>query len=248
MVTIMMTRSTVLLFAGLAACSSGSAPTDAGPDAPDDTGNFDAGKDTGGPTCNAALDQMLKPIKQVSTGEVSVLSDVSGVKTVYVDATAGNISVQDSFPRVYVRLDTGARVDVDDVAARTSPDWDLAFKRPIIFTNGGVAASGQGGAAGVPKTFDQVTSGDAPSTFPVEAMLDLDCNPQTDPTGAPKTTFSDWYVYAQMMVAPKPSYTYVVKGGTGKLYKVGILTYYGTPQGALTGGQSGQYIIKAAAL
>jgi len=191
---------------------------------------------------------MLKPVKTVSTGAVTLLSDMGGVKTIYVDATAGGINVQDSFPRVYVRLDTGARVDVDDVAARTSPDWDLAFKRPIIFTNGGVAATGQGGAAVVQKGFDQVTSGDAPAMFPVEAMVDMDCNPQTDPTGAPKTTFSDWYGYNNMMVAPKPNWTYVVKGGGGKLYKVAILTYYGTPQGALTGGASAQYVIKAAAL
>lgn len=219
--------------------------TDGGGDARDST---DAGKDGGGTMCTAALDQMLKPIAQVSTGTVSVLSDVAGVKTVYVDATAGNIGVQDTYPRVYVRLDTGARVDVDDKAARTSPDWDLAFKRPIIFTNGGVVSTGQGGAAGVAKTFDQVTSADIPGTFPVEALVDKDCNPQTDATGAPKTTFTDWYVYNMMLVTPKPNWTYVVKGGSGKVYKVGILTYYGTPQGGLSGGNSAQYIIKVAAL
>lgn len=211
-------------------------------------GGMDAAKDTGGVSCTAALDQMLKPIKMVSTGAVTLISDMNGVKTIYVDATAGGISVQDSFPRVYVRLDTGARVDVDDVAARTSPDWDLAFKRPIIFTNGGVVATGQGGAGVVQKAFDSVTSADIPGTFPREAMVDMDCNPQTDPTGAPKTTFSDWYGYNMMMVAPKPNWTYVVKGGSGKVYKVGILSYYGTPQGGLTGGNSAQYIIKAAAL
>jgi hypothetical protein len=152
------------------------------------------------------------------------------------------------FPRVYVRLDTGARVDVDDVQARTSTDWDLALKRPIIFTNGGVAASGQGGAVGVSKGFDQVTSADVPGTFKLEAMVDMDCNPITDPTGAPQTTFSDWYTYNMMAVAPKPNWTYVVKGGSGKTYKVGILAYYGTPQGALMGGNSAQYIIKVSAL
>jgi hypothetical protein len=62
------------------------------------------------------------------------------------------------------------------------------------------------------------------------------------------TTFSTWYDYnlQNNTLSPKAT-TYVVKGGTGKTYKVGIQSYYGLPDGG-TGTAGALYLVKVAAL
>ncbi|AKV02804.1 hypothetical protein AKJ09_09467 [Labilithrix luteola] len=206
--------------------------------------------DASGPVCTAAAEQLLKPVDSVSTGAVTVLSDETGVKTIFVDAAAGGTAGQATNPRLYLNLDSLARVDVTDKTASTSTAWDLAIKRPILFTNGGHGGSGQGGAVRlVDKEFDAVTAADASSaTFAKEIFFDADCNPQTDQTGAVKTTFDGWYDYntADNTLTPAAG-TWLVKGGAGKLYKIAIVTYYATPDGGV-GMSGGRYVIKVGAL
>lgn len=203
-----------------------------------------------GPVCSAAAEQLLKPIDSVSTGEVTVLSEENGVKTVFVDAAAGGTAGQATNPRLYVNLESLARVDVTDKTATSSTAWDLAIKRPIFFTNDGHGGSGQGGAVRlVDKEFDAVTTADATSaTFATETFFDADCNPQTDATGAVKTTFDGWYDYntADNTLSPAAG-TWLVKGGTGKIYKLAIVTYYATPDGGV-GMSGGRYVLKVGAL
>jgi len=63
-------------------------------------------------------------------------------------------------------------------------------------------------------------------------------------TGALYTTFIEWYSYdeAQHVITPE-SGTYLVHGGTGKLYKVAFESYYGTETGG-TGPLGGAYLLK----
>lgn len=237
-----------------AGCSSASnavatgddAATDTG--APGDSGN-DAPVEAATNMCSAALAMILGPIDKVSTGAVTIVSDMGGVKTLYVDASAGGFGNDASNPRVYVDLAAGKRVDVTDVQAATSTAWDLAIKRPVIFTNSGDGGSGQGGVIIVGKAFDQVTSADATGNFATETFVDMDCNAQLDPTGLPLTTFNGWYNYDQATnhLTPKPSTTFVVRGGSGKLYKVGIESYYATPSGG-TQTNGGEFLLQVAAL
>jgi hypothetical protein len=198
-------------------------------------------------TCTAAIEQTLRPVDKVSQRPVTVLSDVNGTKTLFIDASAGGPALAASNPYIYVNLERAQRVDVTDKSARTSTDWDLALKRHVIFTNGGDGGPGQGGAASVSKPFDQVTAGDAPSLSP-ESFFDQDCNAKTDQIGALATTFSDWYDYdtGTNQLTPKAT-TYVIKGGTGKTFKVSIQTYYGTADGG-TGQAGALYLMKVAAL
>src|SRR5438067_2405700 len=107
----------------------------------------------GGQSCTAAKDKLLVPIDTVSTGEVLVLSDMAGVKRLYVDAAAGGIGPDASNPRLYLDLTTGARVAVTDRSAATSTAWDLSLKRPVLFTNSGDGGPGQGGAVYLDKAF-----------------------------------------------------------------------------------------------
>jgi hypothetical protein len=201
--------------------------------------------------CTAAVEQLLGPIDKVSTGTVSVLSDSGGVKTLYIDASAGGISTMDTHPRIYVSLASGTSVAVTDKTARTSKDWDLALKRPVLFTNDGDGGPGAGGSLSIAKAFEQVTAADAAGqTLNTEAFVDDTCNAMTDPTGAVLTTMSDWYDYdpASNMVTPKPSTTWIIRGANGTaLYKLAIDDYYATSTG-MTGSTGGHYKVRVATL
>jgi hypothetical protein len=216
---------------------------------------MDGGKDSGaldggsGGNCKAAREQLLRPIASVSNGEITIISDTDGVKTVYVDASAGGTMASATNPRIYLNLETMSKVNVSDVDATTSMAWDLAIKRPILFTNSGDGGSGQGGAVFVSAAFDTVTTDSAMGkTFAKEYFLDSECNPQLDPTNAVKTTFDGWYDYnsANMQLTPKQG-TWLVKGGGGKLYKIEIGSYYATSTGG-TGMAGGRYLLKVKAL
>lgn len=245
----------------LAGCSSSSETTDSPPDGgggtPEAAAPIDAAIDTSTPTpdggpasCSAAEEALLKPVDTVSTGDVTVLADAAGIKTLYVDASAGGPQGAATNPRVYVDLATGSRVGVSDKAAKTSTAWDVAIERPILFTNSGDGGAGQGGAiflAG--KDFDAVTAADASgTTFAAESFFDEQCVAKVDPTGAVKTSFDGWYDYEQStnQLTPK-SGTWLVRGGAGALFKVAILSYYAAPDGGV-GQSGGRYTLKVGAL
>ena len=234
--------SAFVLMTALAACSDSTDNT-----VTPDGGSGDGGG--GGSACTAAREQTLKPVATVSTGEVKTLSDAGGVKTIFVDASAGGAQAAATNPRVYLSLETATRVDVSDVDAATSTAWDLAVKRPVLFANSGDGGSGQGGAVLVAKPFDAVTAADgAAATFTPESFFDADCKAKVDQTGAVKTSFDGWYDYDQATnhLTPKTS-TWIVKGGTGKLFKVQITSYYANPDGT-EGMAGGRYTLKIGAL
>src|SRR4051812_19630201 len=170
----------------------------------------------GGTQCSSARDQLLLPIDRVASGAVSIVSDTGGKKTIYVDASAGGLGSAAKNPRVYVDLSNGTRVPVTDKSAVTSTDWDLALKRAVIFSNSGDSGIGTGGAVQLKKPFASVSDADAQAATPTaESFFDADCNAKLDPTGAPATTFADWYDYDQTtnIPTPKPGVSYVVRGG-----------------------------------
>lgn len=219
-------------------------PTEAGADDAADASTSTAGQ------CTAAREEFLKPIGKVSTGQVVVVSDEGGVKTIYVDASAGGFDQAIKNPRVYVSL-AGTRVDVTDKNAVESTEWDLAMKRQVVFTNGGDTGIGQGAAARLTKAFDDVTAADADgATLAAEDILDDECQKVVDRIGDPDTTFADWYNYdeATMRASANTKYTYIVRGGAGKRYKVGITSYTGKPDGTTTSPSTGYFLMKVAEL
>lgn len=208
----------------------------------------DAGAPDGGTQCSVARTQLLGPVAKVSQAEVKVVSETAGVKRIYVDASAGGQAGAAKNPRVYVDLTTGARVDVTDPGALTSTAWDLALKRTVIFTNGGDAGPGQGGGADARKAFDAVSAADGAKATP-ESFFDAECNPQTDQIGGPATTFAEWYDYdtASNGVTPRAT-AYVVRGASGKLFKVKILSFTANPDGTTTRASTGYFLLDVAAL
>ena len=251
----------MVLATWLGACGSdASAPPGDGAGAQsDDGGRGDAAPDgdpndgaapADGALCVEAREQLLHPIDLVSTGDVTVLAESAGVRTLYVDATTGGTQAANTNPRVYLNLETTTRIAVTDKSAAFSADWDLAIKRPILFTNSGDGGAGRGGAILLDgRAFDSVTAADAAGkTFAPESFVEADCTPKTDQTGAMRTSFDGWYDYDETtnQLSPHPG-TWLVRGGTGKTYKLRILSYYGAPDGG-AGQSGGRYLVQIAAL
>ncbi len=249
-------------FGLFAACSSGSttgrsvaAPNDGGGGEAESQEDASTSEEEDAPTtstsCSSAREQLLLPIGKTSTGDVSVVSDTNGVKTIYVDASAGGQAAASKNPRIYVDLAAGTKVNVTDVTSTSSTAWDLAFKRSVIFTNSGDAGPGKGGAVQVNKPFASFTNEDATATkVEKESFFDEECNPKLDPIGAPQTTFSDWYGYDEATNVPTPrNVSFVVVGGTGKKYKVGIKAYDALPDGgSRMNTATGFYLLQVTAL
>jgi hypothetical protein len=238
------------LLGPVTACSSSS--TTGGATASDGGGDTDGAITDagggGGTMCTSARTQLLAPLAKTSKGVVSVASTSGATKVLYVDASAGGVNGGATNPRIYVNLDTASRVDLTDTAAFTSADWDLALKRTTIYSNSGDAGIGMGGAAQINKAFAAVTAADA-SAVKAESFFDDQCMAKTDPIGGPLSAFSDWYDYDQAtnIPTPKPNVTYVVRGGTGKLFKVAITSYTGLPDGGM-GSSTGYFLLEVAAL
>jgi hypothetical protein len=91
---------------------------------------------------------------------------------------------------------------------------------------------------------DAVTSADADALVK-ETFFDEACNPIPDRSGRGiKTTFDDWYDYDQATNRLTPmDGTYLLRGGTGKLFRLRILSYYGAPDGG-TGEASGRFTLR----
>ncbi|HEY0468268.1 MAG TPA: HmuY family protein, partial [Polyangiaceae bacterium] len=199
--------------------------------------------------CSAAREQLLGAIDSVSNGEVSVVSTDAEVTTIYVGATAGGTAAAASNPWIFISLEHAARVPVTDVSSTRSSAWDLALKRPLLYTNSGDGGPGQGGAVLLDKPFEDVTADDASEAeFSTEKFFDADCNPIVDVTGAVATSFSSWYDYdAETHLLSPHAGTWLVHGAAGKLFKLRVENYYGTPEGG-SGMAGGAYLIDVAAL
>lgn len=202
-----------------------------------------------GAPCQSVAKQVLGPIDEVSEGEVKILQTDGQTRTLYIDASAGGYSVQAAYPRLYLNLETAQPVALTDYEAMASTAWDLALKRPVLFTNGGTGGPGQGQAGFVFKPFAEVTAADEAASDPqVEQFWDDGCKPALDPIGSVLTTMTDWYNYEDGTTAVVPkNLTFVLRGGTGKLYKLKILEYYANPDGS-KGKTSGHYVLQVAPL
>jgi len=200
-------------------------------------------------SCTAARAQLLGAVDSVSTSEVSVVSRTAGIVTLYVGATAGGTAAAAMNPWIFVALDDLSRAEVSDLSSIQSTAWDLALKRPLVYTNGGDGGPGEGDAVLIDKDFDAVTAEDAASAaFYREKFFDAECNPILDPTGAAATSFSAWYEYDSETHTLTPhAGTWLLHGAKGKLYKLRIKTYYGTPEGG-TGMAGGAYLLEVGAL
>jgi len=199
--------------------------------------------------CSAARAQLLGAIATVSSGTVRVIADTAGVKTLYVDATAGGQNGAVTHPYTFVALSNTTKAAVNDLSSLESVAWDLAFKRTQIYVNGGEGGPGVGASVFLSKDFADVTSADLSSVDLLsEKFFDDDCNPYVDLTGAAATSFSKWYNYDDETHLVSPvSGTWLVRGAAGQYFKLRFDSYYGTQSGG-TGSAGGAYLLAIAGL
>lgn len=201
--------------------------------------------------CSAALRQSVSLVDAVSSGAVSIIEERSEERVLYVDASAGGLDAADKYPWVYVALASGGAVQLTDLEALESTDWDLAFKRSVVRTNGGDSGPGEGGAIRLALAWDSVDGGTLGTrALPTEQWFDDECNlVEVDTsTGNLITTFSGWSEYDQgeHVLSPADA-VYITAGADGALYKLRILDYYSNPNGT-RGSVSARYKIRVAPL
>lgn len=213
-----------------------------------------AGGSGGAPaiSCPVERDEVLGPVDAVSAGEVIVLSDEGGVKTLYIDASAGGPMEQEDNPWIYVSFANASRVDLTDPGADSSSEWDLALKRPVLRTNSGDGGPGEGGLAFLKEqSFEEVTDAEAKSAIlAVEQWFDAMCVAKKDPGGYLATTWDGWYDYGGQSthaVTPHPGVFILRAGQGGALYKLEILTYYANPDGT-EGMAGGRFLLRYQAI
>ncbi len=158
------------------------------------------------------------------SGEVTV-TDNGGVTTATIAATGGGRmnALNEAF--VYVDLDSGTLVNVDDLQALSDTTWDLAFKRVVIRSNAGTSGPGKVAVAKLTETtFDAVTSVPSDASFIVENNTDDQCAVALDPLNTPITVFNQlnadnptgsqsWYDYGGPGggLVPSPGVIYLVR-------------------------------------
>ncbi len=123
---------------------------------------------------------------------------------------------------VYMDLDTG--LEVTPASPESSPDWDVAFKRFQVKSNGGI--SGTGGVQAVKLAgadFDAVTRA------PVDGWI-VDAEDSDDEGTEPDFVFLTdgfWYDYDLATHALTPAdQVYVVQSSGGAFFKIAFLGYY----------------------
>jgi hypothetical protein len=118
----------------------------------------------------------------------------------------------------YFDLDEGEQVDED------SADWDLAFQRFKIKSNGGESGDGNVIVAKVETPFDELEK--APDSGYVE---DDNAVSSKSENGDPNYAFlgpDPWYNYEAMHQLSPKDVRFVVRSTAEKFYKVEILGYY----------------------
>jgi HmuY protein len=179
----------------------------------------------------ALLPALYRPVEAVSTGAVENQPDPQQeeVFTTTVDASAGGSSGQGEQPFVYLDLDAAegaVRVDIDDVAALESEEWDIALKRFVIRSNSGDSGPADAEVATLQAeelTFDN----DVPSDrFADDDWSSADCALEADATGGPRTRFSNWYRVQAGRFEPQPV-VHLVRLASGRYAEIDVLTYYG---------------------
>jgi hypothetical protein len=224
-----------LLIAPLAAGCQGPLTSDPDLSAAADlsTAGLDGAVDLGGgpdllPRCELPYDQ--RAINQISTGAVTIGEEPGdpGTLIAQVDATAGGSANFGKNPFVYLDLIGGKKVEITDVQAIASGDWDIALKRWQIKLNGGDSGPGGVGAVLVPdKTLAEVAMAPA-GPYATDSYFDAKCMLQLDSIDGLLTVLSDWYEYDGVTMQLTPKKQVIVlnrRDGKGHI-KVQLTGYY----------------------
>lgn len=152
----------------------------------------------------------IPPIQPIHTVKSTLKSEIKVIK----DLNANNK------PFVYINLDSGKEIGPEQAK---STEWDLAFSKTTIVTNGGSSGPGAGSAQIIEKDFDQITE------VPTEGFV-VD---KENKLGIPSGSGASWYNYDLNVhaIVPIPERTILIKTAAGRIVKLQIISYYkGAPE------------------
>lgn len=231
---------TILVLAIALPVGSACGGDDDGGDGGDDGSTVDGGSvDAASDGCEQAelLPTQFRPIAVVSEGLLTTAAGEGATEAV-IDASAGGLDGAADNPYLYVDLEAGTKVEIDDVDALSSTEWDVAFKRSSIRVNGG--DSGPAGAAAAvvaAASLADVTEAPADSEFSTDDWSTEDCAAVLLPGGEPQTAFGEWYDYdANTHVLTPKAEIHAVRTRSGDLVKMAIESYYGDQENPMRGG------------
>lgn len=120
---------------------------------------------------------------------------------------------------VYIDLDTGDEVDVEDPLSSSA--WDIRFQRYNIVTNGGISGNGRvEGVVLVGEEFDALQTSPSDGFVPDQAD-----GPDEDVD--PDYLFAKWFSYDTTTHVLTPAdHVYVVRTVEGAYFKIQIVDYY----------------------
>ncbi|MHA4742590.1 HmuY family protein [Dyadobacter sp. MSC1_007] len=121
---------------------------------------------------------------------------------------------------IYFSLATGKEIPAADAKTK---NWDIAFSKTTIATNGGNSGPGDGGAQVIEKPFDLIT--EAPKDgFKTDGDAGF---------AIPGGSGNSWYKYDMGVhaILPIPGRTILVKTANGNFAKLEVISYYkGAPE------------------
>jgi hypothetical protein len=238
-----------LSFLALAACASDDSKDDETGETGEtgETSDTDEAQDTGDAGGADAVCEDPEPVvceddiildlslqdDKISDGEVSNETDGDDFIT-YVDATAGGYSAASSNPWVYFRFtDSGAeRVDIDDVTALQSMDWDMSMRRYLVRINGGTSGPSCVGAVPLLEAdYADVEALPDDSPWVEDGFYTDDCTFVTDTSGlpnSPQVAMGQWWEYPGCVATTMTPH--VIRLASGRQLKIVIEAYYGEGQ------------------
>jgi hypothetical protein len=181
--------------------------------------------------CSDQVIQGLGLFSNVAAGAVTNAADTGGGFKATIDATGGGFTPSESY--VYVRFgELGLeKLNLDDMTALDSMDWDLAFRRFVIRINSGDSGPACVGAQQRSEAYDALVA--MPNDFLPEGDDFITrppaCGFVDDGSGlgtSPRTKLATFYNYAGCVQMTKK--TYVVQTHSGRHVKVTFSTYYAT--------------------
>lgn len=172
------------------------------------------------------LPSNFRPIGAVAEGLLTTEQN-GDVTNAIVDGTAGGFNDYPENPFIYIDLEAGAKVDISDVEALTSEDWDIAFKRAVVRLNGGDSGPGGVGVAIVEGTLEDEIKAPAEEGLAQDDWVSDACELIAERDGTPASAFGEWYNYNEKtrILTPKPI-VHVIRTRSGSFVKLAIDSYY----------------------
>lgn len=215
-----------------AGCPEGAADTEVEttPSSEGDTGDAEGERcsEVAVACVDAAIAELSLQEELVSAGTVNNTRDGADWVS-QVDATAGGVMVAAMNPWVYLRFtDAGLeRVELDDVAALASSEWDIAAKRFGIRVNSGVSGPSCVTVAAPGGTYAALQTAPAEASFAAEDFFTADCTLVEDDSGQPGNPayrMAGWWGYSGCVSTTGAPY--VLRLADGRTIKLVVEAYY----------------------